>query len=167
VNPDWIEGKLAFDFSGATGGVARRESEANPLSCVDFCAEYSTALWLVEVKDPEGTPEPHAASAVKGALKELLNDQLLRSHLLPKLYGTFAHLVLLGREPRGSVRYAILIGLSSLTAADRTMLRDKVQRVVDRIGPKIRYARHWPVVEVHTLDSWNATYSWMTVTRLP
>ncbi len=167
MSPEWIEGRLGFDFSCATGAVARPETAANPLKCVDVCARYPDGLWLVEVKDPEGTSEQHREGAVIGIWKEIQNDHLLKSHLLPRLYGTYAYLVEQGLEPRGCVRYGILIGLTDLTAADRASLTDKVQRFVDRIGPKIRHSRHWPVVEVHNIASWNAAHPEMLVTRLP
>lgn len=100
-------------------------------------------------------------------ISQLRNDRLLKEHLLPKLYGTFTYLCLNNREPRGKVRYGIVIGFSSLTSADRNMLTDKIQRVIDRIGPKIRHSRHWPIAEVHNVNSWNVAHSHMNVTRHP
>ncbi|MCW3052485.1 MAG: hypothetical protein JWN14_1655, partial [Chthonomonadales bacterium] len=67
----------------------------------------------------------------------------------------------------GRVRYVVLIGLSSLTAADRNRLTDKIQRLVDRIGPKIRHSRQWPVIEVHNVLSWNTKYPYLAITRHP
>ena len=65
------------------------------------------------------------------------------------------------------MRYGVVIAMSTLTAADRSMLTNKVQRVVDRIGPKIRYSRHWPLVEVHNVASWNHAHPHMSITRYP
>jgi hypothetical protein len=137
------------------------------LKSVDFWARYPGVTWLIEVKDPESASPAHQPSAVAGVLKEIRNDRLLKEHLLPKLYGVFAYLVVTGREPRGPVRYAVLIGLSDLTADERHVLTNGVQRVVDRIGPKVRHGRHWPIVEVHNVASWNRAHPTMAVTRQP
>ncbi len=167
MNPDWIEEKPAFDFSGAVQPVEKPDKSAQPLKSVDFLAQYSRALYLIEIKDPEATPIPQQSGAIKDAIAKLQNDDLIKEHFLPKLYGTFAYLVGQGREPRGKVRYGIVIGLSSLTVAERSLITDKVQRIVDRIGPKIRSSRNWPVVEVHNIDSWNRAHPDKTITRLP
>ena len=166
MNPDWTEGKLEFDFSTARA-TDQPDKKAQPLKSVDFWAQYTDELWLIEVKDPEAASIVHQPGAVASVLKEILNDHLLKEHLLPKLYGAFAYLVEIGKEPRGRVRYGVVIGMSTLTAADRSMLTNKVQRIVDRIGPKIRYSRHWPLVEVHNVASWNHTHPHMSITRHP
>lgn len=167
MNPDWTEGKLEFDLSGATRPVERPDKLAQPLKSVDFIANYPRQLWLIEVKDPDGAPPAYQPLSIKSVLSELSNDALLKEHILPKLYGTFIYLIETQREPRGRVRYAVLIGLSTLTAADRHMLTDKIQRVIDRIGPKIRHSRLWPIAEVHNVNSWNTTHPTMQITRLP
>lgn len=164
VNPLWTEGSLEFDFSGAIH-TDQPEKPAQPLKSVDFWARYPGCVWLIEVKDPDGAPAPHHAGAVASILKTVFNDHLLKEHLLPKLYGSYAHLMDTGREPRGPVRYGVLLGLTSLTSADRTVLTNKLQRYVDRIGPKVRHSRHWPIVEVHNLSSWNAAHPEMAITR--
>jgi hypothetical protein len=63
LNPDWTEGKLEFDFSGAVQPVEKPDTSASPLKSVDFVAKYPQELWLIEVKDPDGTPLPHQAGA--------------------------------------------------------------------------------------------------------
>ncbi|HZP83178.1 MAG TPA: hypothetical protein VFB21_16165, partial [Chthonomonadaceae bacterium] len=167
LNPDWTEGRLEFDFSGAILPIERPERSAQPLRPVDFIAKYAQELWLIEVKDPEGAPAPHRIGAIQDAIKGIQNEHLLKEHLLPKLYGTFAYLVWRNREPRGRVRYGVLIGLTTLSAPDRNMLTDKIQRIVDRIGPKVRHSRHWPVVEVHNIASWNLAHANMRIIRHP
>jgi hypothetical protein len=162
-----MEGKLEFDLSGATQPIERPDRLAQPLKSVDFIAKYPRELWLIEVKDPEGAPVPHQTGAIHATIAGLQSDGLLKEHLLPKLYGTFVYLVGDGREPRGRVRYATLIGLSSLTAAERSVLTDKIQRTIDRIGPKIRYSRLWPVAEVHNVASWNTAHATMVIIRHP
>ena len=166
MNLDWTEGKLEFDFSTAIA-TDKPDKKADPLKSVDFWVQYRNELWLIEVKDPEAAASPHQSSAAASVLKEILNDHLLKEHLLPKLYGVFAYLVEIHREPRGRIRYGVVIGMSSLTAAERTMLTNKVQRIVDRIGPKVRYGRHWPVIEVHNVVSWNHAHPHITVIRHP
>jgi hypothetical protein len=167
VNPNWTEEKLEFDLSGAAQPVERPDAAAQPLKAVDFIAKYPHELLLIEVKDPEGAPLPHQAGAINAVISKLQNDGLLKEHLLPKLYGTFVYLIGEGREPHGRVRYVTLMGLSSPTAAERSMLTDKIQRVIDRIGPKIRHSRLWPIAEVHNIASWNAKYPQMSITRHP
>lgn len=167
MNPNWAEGKLEFDFSGAIQPVEKPDVAAQPLKSVDFIVQYPRELLLIEVKDPDGAPGPHPAGAIRDTIAKLQNDDLLKERLLPKLYGTFAYLVSAGSEPRGRVRYVTLIGLSSITAAERSMLTDKIQRIVDRIGPKIRHSRQWPVIEVHNVLSWNTKFPHMAITRRP
>ena len=164
---DWTEGKLQFDFSGATQPVEKPDNPSQAFKSVDFVAKYPHELYLIEVKDPEATPLPHQLGAINDAIAKLQNDDLIKEHLLPKIYGTFAYLVWGNREPRGRVRYAIVIGLFSLTVAERSLLTDKVQRVIDRIGPKIRRSRYTPTVEVHTVESWNRTHTDKQIVRLP
>ncbi len=167
MNPNWSEGQLEFDFSRASQPVLKLDALSRSLKSVDFWAQYRGNLWLIEVKDPEGAPASGRGGAIAGMLKEIKNDELLKTHLLPKLYGTFAYLVEIGKEPRGLVRYGILIGISGLTAADRTLLANKVQRIIDRIGPKVRHSRHWPIAEAHNVASWNHKFTAMTITRHP
>ncbi len=91
----------------------------------------------------------------------------MNEHILPKLYGAFVYLVQNRREPRRRVRYGIVIGLASLTAAERSALTDKSQRVVDRVGPKIRHSRNCPVIEIHNIESWNVAHPEMSIARKP
>jgi len=166
LNPPWTEGELEFDFSSAK--VADKlDAAAKPLKSADFWVLCSSQSWLIEVKDPDETPPQYHAGQVLGILKEIKNDHFLREHVLPKLYGSYAHLCETGKEPRGIVHYCVVIGLTTLTAADRSMLANRAQRIIDRIGPKVRYSRHWPVVEVHNLASWNSAHPDMAVTRNP
>ena len=163
----WREGELEFDFSGALQPIEIPDKDSKGLKSVDFIAKYPQELWLIEVKDPEATPSKRREGEIKGTLEKIRNESLMNEHILPKLYGTFAHLVQKRREPRGRVRYGIVFGLTSLTAAERSTLTDKSQRIVDRIGPKIRHSRNWPIIEIHNIESWNAAHPEMTVTRKP
>jgi len=164
MNPDWTEDKLEFNFSTALK-TEKTDGAARPLKSTDFWVLFPRETWLIEVKDPDGAPGPHHLGAVTGALKEIKNDALLKEHLLPKIYGVYAYLVDTGREPRGSVRYGIVIGLTALSAAERTTLANKVQRTLNRIGPKVRHSKYWPVAEVHNVESWNNKYPNMRITR--
>ena len=98
MNPDWTEGKLEFDFSRAVQPVVRPDRLAQALKSVDFVATYPRDIWMIEVKDPEGAPVPHRAGAIRSTFAEIQNDSLLKEHLLPKLYGTYAYLVITGAE---------------------------------------------------------------------
>jgi gamma-glutamyl:cysteine ligase YbdK (ATP-grasp superfamily) len=167
VNPNWVEGSLEFDFSGAVDPVEKPDRPAQPLKSVDFVAKYARELWLIEVKDPDAAPAPQQRGAINAMIAGIQNDELLKQHLLPKIYGTFVYLVQNRREPRGRVRYGVLIGLTALTAADRAVLTDKLQRVIDRVGPKVRHSRMWPIAEVHNVASWNGAHPDMAITRHP
>jgi hypothetical protein len=166
MNPDWTEGKLEFDFSGALT-TEKPDVAAAPLKSTDFWVLFPRETWLIEVKDPDRTPVAQHAGEVAGMLRKIQNNALLKEHLLPKIYGIYAYLVDTAREPRGKVRYVVLIGLTTLSAADRTTLANKIQRTLDRIGPKVRHSRYWPVAEVHNVDSWNSKYPHMRITRHP
>jgi hypothetical protein len=173
-NPAWTEKRIEIDFSGAivdpaTGvqRVSKPDALAAPLKCVDFVAYYSDELWLIELKDPEDAAPPLLAGSIAGNLAKVRSDELRKTHLLPKLFGVYAYLVESGAEPRGRVRYACLIGLTALTNADRMFVTNAIQRTVDRIGPKVRHSRHWPIVEVHNLASWNVAHPTMMAVRHP
>ncbi len=162
---EWTEGQWEFDFSGLSLPVERPEQIERSLKVVNFVFRLKSETWFIECKDPEGTPLPRRADKIKEMWSAIKNDALLKEHLLPKLYGTFVHLTLTGTLHRGRVRYGVIIGLSDLDAATRLVLIDTVQRVIDRIGPKLRHSRHVPVVEVHNVSSWNAAYPNMSITR--
>lgn len=166
MNPNWTEGKLEFDFSSALK-TEKPDAAAAPLKATDFWVRFPRETWLIEVKDPEAARLDYRPGAVIGAFKEIQNDALLKEHLLPKIYGVYAYLVDSARAPRGRVRYCVVIGLASLSAADRTVLTNKIQRTVDQIGPKVRHGKYWPVVEVHNVESWNHKYPQIRITRHP
>jgi hypothetical protein len=95
VRQDWTEEQLEFDFSGARR-VDRPEEIERHLRVVDFVVRYPNETWLIECKDPEAAPLSHRPGAIRGLLAELTTDVLLKKHLLPKLYGTFAFYCLMG-----------------------------------------------------------------------
>jgi hypothetical protein len=165
MNPDWTEGQLEFDFSGATSPVGRYDN-LTVLKTVDFVVCFAKETWLIECKDPEGAGT-HSVSAVKKTLQELRNDELLKTHLLPKLYGTYAHLAMTNNLPKGRVRYGVVIGLSGLDAALCIALTDRIQRIVNQIGPKRPHSRFVPEVEVHNVERWNRRSPHMAIQRHP
>lgn len=170
MRAEWTENKLEFDFSSALqtckpDEVAEPMTQlAPPLKSMDFYVWLPNLLWFIEVKDPEGATHPGAQAQVWA---ELRSDALLKEHLLPKLFGAYAHFVFENASLSGPVRYSVLIGLSNLTNADRSHLTDKINRVISRIGPKLRHGRFWPQAEVHNVQSWNAAYPSVRVTRHP
>jgi hypothetical protein len=168
---DWTEGRIEFDFSAALqtcqpdAEAAPLATIAPPLKSVDFYVWYERELWLIEIKDPEAALLNKVDSARKSVWSELKNDALLKEHLLPKLFGAFVHLSLENVGLGGRIRYGILIALTDLSNADRNMLTDKVERVVQKIGPKLRGSRFWPQTEVHNISSWNKSHATMSVTK--
>jgi hypothetical protein len=168
----WTEGGLEFDF-GAALQTCQPDIAAEPLTRMapplkspDFYVWRQRETLLVEVKDPEGAPSSHRVGAVNRVWETVVSNALLEEHLLPKLYGAYVHLTTAGVEPRGRVRYLILLGISNMTAADRNMLTDKIERVVRRVGPRVRHSRYWPEPEVHNIQSWNLAHPEMRVKRL-
>ena len=157
---------MEFGFSEALE-TEKPDDAAHPLKSVDFWVRYPRLIWLIEVKDPEGTPFPYQSGQVNDSLAKLKNGDLINEHLLPKIYGVFAYLAQNNRVPRGRVRYGIVIGIQSLTASDRSVLTDKLQRTIDKIGPRSRYGRYDPLVEVHNVESWNRVHPGMAITRHP
>lgn len=162
---EWTEAQLEFDFSSLRSPVERPEKRERSLKVVDFVFRYRGETWFIECKDPEAAPVPHRLGALRAAWQEIRNEALMKEHLLPKLYGTSAYLVLNSKLQRGRIRYAVVIGLATLDAATRIVLTDAVQRIVNRIGPRPGRSRYAPVVEIHNLASWNLRHPEMPVTR--
>jgi hypothetical protein len=172
MRPEWTEGEPGeaqweFDFSGLRSPVERPERTERALPVVDFAFRRGGETWLIECKNPEAPRSPHDMGSVRSAWRAFQYDVLLKQHLFPKLYGTFVYLALTERLYRGRVRYIVIIGLTGLDAHTRSSLTDKLQRVIHRIGPKLRHSRHVPVVEVHNPASWNASHPEMRITLRP
>lgn len=171
MRADWSEGRLEFDFSGALQTcqpdmvAAPLSSMAPPLKSMDFYVWFSKSLWFIEVKDPEGANPGYVPQAKKEVWSEILNDQLLKEHLLPKLFGAYAHLTFEKLDLSGPIHYGILIGLTDLSEADRNILTDKIERVIQKIGPKLRHGKYWPQPEVHNIASWNIAHPEMQITQ--
>jgi len=165
MNPDWTEGQLEFDFSSATT-VERPDKFENQLKTVDFVVSFPQEFWLIECKDPEGA-KMNAASEAQGLLKELRNDVLFKQHLLPKLYGTYVYLAIADRLPQGQVRYGVVIGLAALDTGLCIALADRLQRIINPVGPKRRYSRFVPLIEITTVERWNRRYPNKAIQRHP
>ena len=166
-NPEWTEGKLEFDFSGAIAPVKKPDTLESQLKCVDFLAIYPTETWLIECKDPEAAGLAHQVGSIKGMLTNIQNDSLLKSHLLPKIYGTYAYLAMSETLPQVMIRYGVVVGLSTLDAPTRNILSDKIQRVIDQVGPKSPHTQAVPIVDFHNVASWNAMFPDKQITRHP
>src|SRR5579862_4405094 len=106
-----MEGKLEFDFSGATA-ADKPEAKANPLKCVDFRTQYPGVLWLIEVKDHDYIPPGRSLQNVVAYGQKIRGGDIVKEEPLPKLYGTFAYLADIENEPRGEVRYGVIIGMA-------------------------------------------------------
>ncbi len=171
MRAEWTEGELEFDFSTALQTCQPDQiaepltSKAEPLKSVDFYVWFPDELWLIELKDPEDAPTAKIDGETKAAWSALKNDALLKEHLLPKLYGAFVHLTLEEDDISGRNKYVVIIGLTDLTNADRNLLTDKIERVIQKIGPKFRDSQYWPGPDIHNLQSWNAANPMMHVIR--
>jgi len=109
----------------------------------------------------------NAASEAQGLLKELRNDVLFKQHLLPKLYGTYVYLAIADRLPQGQVRYGVVIGLAALDTGLCIALADRLQRIINQVGPKRRYSRFVPLIEITTVERWNRRYPNKAIQRHP
>lgn len=136
-------------------GETHRPDGLSKLRTVDFVWSVAKATWLVEIKDPEATPEPQREGEVKGTLSKLLSGDLVDEHFLPKLFGTYVWLRRKGLLRPVPHRYAVLVAMP-LDAALRNAVTDRIQREIDAVGPVDRAKGIPPVAEAHDLASWNA-----------
>ncbi len=128
----------------------------NKLKVVDFVWSAARTTWLVEIKDPEATPEDRRGGEVRGTLAKLASGDLVDEHFLPKLFGTYVWLRREGILRPVSHRYAVLVPTGDFDAALRNAVTDRIQREIDAIGPLDRATGRAPVAEAHGLASWNA-----------
>ena len=147
--PETGSRRLRCDFPEAE---THRIDKSIQLKTVDFVWQPPSATWLVEIKDPEATPEEHREGAVQGTIQELRTGKLVDEHFLPKLFGTYVWLRRQGVLKDVPHRYAILI-VMPLDAALRNAATDRIQREVDAIGPLDRTRSRAPVAELHDLVS--------------
>lgn len=170
LNPNWAEGELAFDFSTATltcqpdRSVNNLTRLAPPLKSVDFYVWFDAELWLIEVKDPDAAPYEY--SSQKEALSRLKNDALLKEHFLPKLYGSFCHLLEEGKDLTVPIRYMVVIGFSELSVYDQDRLTQRLSAFAKVIGPKHKDSNADVEPEVHNIESWNRRYPNIPLTRI-
>lgn len=134
------EGNLAFDV--ADGQWWKFDEFERTIRAVDFMAQFEEEIWFVECKQVTNQ-------------KELKSDQLLKKHILPKLYGTCASLSLANRLPDSAVRYLVLLDLDEFDAPLRSNLTERAKRTLARVGPP---GMGWAIrleVEIHNIESWN------------
>ena len=132
------------------------KSPGNKLKVVDFIWSAAGTTWLVEIKDPEATPEDRREGEVKGTPARLASGDLVDEHFLPKLFGTYVWMRREGLLRPVPHRYVVLIGMDRLDAALRNAVTDRIQREIDAVGPLDRTTDRAPMAEAHDLASWNA-----------
>lgn len=160
------EGSLQFELRNNIKTPYKLDEIERTLKAVDFVIQFSDEMILIEVKDPEGTIASKRDGQIKAVFSELENDTLIKQHLLPKLYGSFAYFVMTNCKPLCPVRYLVLICLADLTMSERTTVTNKLQRIIVAIGPVVATTTHRPVVEVHNLESWARNHPNITITRV-
>jgi hypothetical protein len=156
-----VEGDLEFDFAGHP--AYKLDGTLRDLPAVDFMVWAHDRALLIECKDPNN---PHATPGERSRfVRELQSDVFLRTQAVRKLHGSVVGLCLENALPHGLVHYVLLIECIGLTAADRNMLRDKIERVITVAGPPGSSWDAEVVANVVDIAGWNACYPDMPVHR--
>ena len=133
---------------------------AQPFKCADFVSAEHTTLWMIEVTDALKADPGELKESVKGLLAQLVSGKLTKDTLM-KLYGTHAYCAQTGVDPGNTVYFCLIVGLPGDTAANRTLVRNEMSRITNRIGPSFHGTAGRPVILVESIDSWNKRYDTM------
>lgn len=175
-NPQWWEktrGRndgLYFDFSKADRAI-KFDEKSHGLThvmdgCVDFIVEWKEQIWLVEVKDPDRTPQPHHANEAIKFFDKISGGSLIEKELFPKLQDTLIYLSLNEGIPTNKkLRYMVLIGLEQLDAAQLDGLKNNLWQYKWVSGPEGGWSKSFDVL-IFNVDSWNRTLHKCPVTRI-
>ena len=105
------EGRLEFDFTAAAQ-VERLDLPGTPLphgmALVDFVVEEGRRTLLIEIKDPEGTPAPYRAEALREFVKKMEGDGLIHQEIVPKARDSYTFLHLMARDRPGLILVCVL-----------------------------------------------------------
>lgn len=101
---------------------------------VDFVFEWSSELWLVEVKDPENpTSDPQRA---KDYIDDLKDHRLITRSLGPKGRESYLYLQLQDQLPAGKlIKYYVLFACSALGARELSTATNVLKRSLGLPGP--------------------------------
>lgn len=143
--------------------VTEFDERGGDLKTVDFLIEREGQAIILEFKDFDG---PRTKGATSDPRPEIQNQKLLKQHLLPKLYGSYAIFFGFQMEAAKKVSYAVVIGYRNLDAPLRAKVEEDIRRIVYRVGPNLTDSRVPPVVQVHNIESWNKAYPSLPISRL-
>ena len=149
----------ARKFDGPNHGLS------HCMRAVDFVVEFSDRYLFVEVKDPQ---DPYAPATTAGNYAQRLLSGRITDELMNKYRDSLLYEWASGRADK-PVDYSVLIGLSQLTDPDLLVVSKMLQRSVPALGPN---SQPWPrpIVRncaVFNIDSWNRTFPYHPVRRLP
>ena len=126
------EGRIEINFTAAEA-VERLDEPGKPLphgmALVDFVVEEATKTLLIEVKDPEGTPETYRAKEVKRFIKKIKDNGLIQQEIVPKARDSYTFLHLMKRDGK---RF-ILVCLLGVGSDDPALLGDFKNRLLARL----------------------------------
>ncbi len=143
--------------------VEKFDKEGGDLRTVDFLLQHKGQVLFLEIKDYDG---PRPSGAASDPRPEIENQKLIRKHFLPKLYGSYAIFFGIQMKAAKKVSYAVVIGYRNLDAPLRAKVEEDIRRIVHRVGPNLTDSRVPPVVQVHTIESWNKAYPSLPISRL-
>lgn len=127
------EGRIEIDFTAAER-VERldRPGVALPhgMAFVDFVVEETSRTLLVEIKDPEGAPDPHRARARREILQKMESGALIHHELVPKARDSYTFLHLMRRDDGRDFVFVCVLGVGS---ADPGLLGDFKNRLLRRL----------------------------------
>lgn len=120
---------------------------------------------MLEITDALKAPAEELRRATADLAGQLASGRLTKEMLM-KAYGTHAHLALEGYQPGKEVYFAVIIGLPGkyVEAAQRGRVRNEIRRAIDRVGPSFHGRGNTPIVEVESIESWNARHPDVQIT---
>ncbi|RMH39589.1 MAG: hypothetical protein D6689_16095 [Deltaproteobacteria bacterium] len=126
------EGRMELRFPGSAR-VERLDQRGTPLpygmALVDFVVEEASRSLLIEVKDPEGAPDPYREEELRSFRKKMKGNGLIHNELVPKARDSYTFLHLMKRDGK---RF-ILVCLLGVGSPDPALLGDFKNRLLARL----------------------------------
>jgi hypothetical protein len=162
-----VEGDLQIALPTAATG-RKFDDAAHGLShcmkAVDFIVEHENQVLFVELKDPE---DPSALAERSAAYIDKFRSGKIDADLKTKFRDSWLYEYAQGRVNR-PIFYLVLIGASTLSAAELLARTDALKRQIPLFGPR---DQPWvnPFVKgcaVMNIESWNKALSQFAVSRV-
>nr|WP_315179548.1 hypothetical protein [uncultured Cardiobacterium sp.] len=154
---------LPANATGRKFDISATHKLLHCMKAVDFIIEYSAYTCFVEFKDPEApgaAPENTTKYIRKFKAGEF--DQTLKTKFRDTWLYEYGE-----KRCEKPIYYLVLVAISSLTSVDLMRRTEALKRNIPLLGPG---GNKWPFVEdcaVMNLESWNKTFRYMPVSRLP